>query len=187
MSKKLGLFFCAVAVMAFAIPSFANAAAITSSSGVLAKTGTVITGTGSDVTLTSVPLGAITCKKLTLKGTLTKNNGSEVEGSGAEETPPVEGCLNGSNVVDVEKVHVTALLATSTEKWASFTATVKITAANPVTCVFTGTKVPFTYTAGSDSITFTKAGPVTSTGGCGSSPLDGTFTIEIGSTPVILD
>ena len=56
----------------------------------------------------------------------------------------------------------------------------------PLECTFTGKAVPFTYSAGADTIVFDQATGVTSTK-CGTAKLDGTFTIEIGSTAVSLD
>jgi hypothetical protein len=118
---------------------------------------------------------------------LTVNDGTNVTAEGTSVNPPSEDCTNGENKVNVTSVVISTLKAEGTETWVSFVATVDIEAPKPIECTFTGTKVPFTYTVGGDTLTFTKAGTVTGSSGCGSAPLDGTFTIEIESTPVILD
>jgi hypothetical protein len=191
MIKKLSLLLAAVAVLAFAVPAMASAHKVTSKAGTLAAVGTIITGTGSDVTLTSSLLGPITCGTLTLTGELTVNDGTNVTGKGTTNNPPSTDCTNEGQPVVVTSVAISSLKAEGTETNVSFVATVDINSPKPVECTFTGVKVPFTYTVGGDSIVFTKAAGITSTGGCGPATLDGSFTIEIikegVSTPVILD
>jgi hypothetical protein len=193
MTKKFSLLLAAIAVLAFAVPGMASAHAVTSKANVLAPVGTEITGTGSDVTLTSNLLGAITCEKLTLKGKITKNDGSTVEGSGGAEKPPTVGCKNGTNPVTVTSVTVTKLFAGTvggvSKTYATFDATVDIEKpGETLECTFTGTEVPFTYTSGGNSIVFTEAAGIKGApAACGTAKLDGTFLIEIGSTAVILD
>jgi hypothetical protein len=190
MVKKLSLLLAAVAVLAFAVPAMASAHAVTSKAGTLAPKGTIITGTGSDVTLTSSVLGTITCTSLTLTGEITENNGTNVTGKGTSNNPPATGCTNNGNPVTVTSVAISRLAAEGTETNASFVATIDIKKpSETLECTFTGTKVPFTYTVGGNSLVFKNAegGGILGTKGCGSATLTASFAIEIGSTAVILD
>jgi hypothetical protein len=187
MRKKISLPLAAVAVVAFALPASADAHAVTSKAGTLAPKGTLITATGIDPTWNSAILGPITCKSLTLTTEITENNGTNVTASGPNANPPTQDCTNGTHLIVTTKFDITRFAAEGTETNMSFVATVDFETLPPIECTFTGTKLPFTYTAGGNSIVFTKAGPITSTGGCGTATLNATFAIEIGSTPVILD
>jgi hypothetical protein len=197
--KKLSVLLGAIALLAFAIPStaFAGNPELTweTSTGSGLKPvpiGTKIFGTGTDVNITSNPLGNITCGKLNLTGSLTVNSGNVVEGSGVEEPEPFqEECANGTNKVKVTSVHVTKLRTSESEKGtASFTSVVDV---GELKCTFTGTNVPFTYVTNSDKLVFTKAsGVVASPKGCGTVTLDGTFTFEAKNdsgvvVPIIID
>jgi hypothetical protein len=78
MIKKLGLLFSAVAVLAFAVPAFANAATgLTEAGGVPVPVGAKLEYTSlSSTTITSTKTGNIVCAKSTLTGTVTINNSS---------------------------------------------------------------------------------------------------------------
>src|ERR1700733_11750530 len=131
MAKKLSLLFAAVAVLAFAIPSMASAAEATVPAGTRAPVGTLITGTGKNVILTSSTLGEIKCATLELKGEITKNDGTTVEGSGNNTKPTQTGCENGpGRPVTVASVNLTKLFAngTATGKTTVKPATVSFTA-----------------------------------------------------------
>jgi hypothetical protein len=186
MVKKFSLLLATAAALCLAMSAAASASKVTSSAGVLTPVGTVITATGSDITFTSTTLGATTCKTLTVKFTLTKNNGTTAEGAGESEAPAQEFCVNGTKPVIVTTFTVANVTMTTTGTGTmSFIATEDI---GELHCTFTGTKVPFTYVAGSDTITFTNAGGITSVPViCGTAKLDGSFTLEIKTAPVILD
>ena len=188
MIKKLSLLLAAAAVLAFALPAMASAHKVTSKPGVLAPVGTTITLTGTDVTFASSLLGATTCKSLTLTMKLTTNDGTNVTASGATKAPASEDCTNGTKIGNVTEVNITSFKAEGMDTWVNFVWTEDFEGPNPIECTYTGTKVPFTYTAGTDSIEFNKAsGIVGSPKACGTSTLSGTFTLEIEKTPVILD
>jgi hypothetical protein len=187
MIKKLGLLLAAVALMAFAVPTMAGAHAVTSKANTLAPTGTILTLTGEDVTSPSSVIGTTTCKKLTLLLTLKINDGTNVTGSGATNTPTSEGCVNGTHKVTVTEINITQLKAEGTETWVNFVWTEDIAASPTLECTFTGTKVPFKYAAGTDTIVFDKAPGISGSSGCGTATLTATFAVEIEKTPVILD
>jgi hypothetical protein len=184
----VALLLAAVSVVALAVPAMAGAHKVTSKAGVLAPVGTVLTLTGNDITFFSSLLGTTTCQTVTLHLYLTVNDGTNVTGSGVTKAPATSGCTNGTKPVTVTEVNIAQFKAEGTGTSMSFVWTEDIGSPETIECTFTGTSVPFTYTAGSDSIVFTKAGPIVgSPKGCGNSTLSGTFTLEIEKTPVILD
>jgi hypothetical protein len=187
MGKKFSLMLAAVAILAFAIPSMANATVATIE-GSPAPKNTSITGTGSDIILQSNLLGTITCSTLNLKGEITLNDGTTVEGKGKNVEPTQAGCKNGEKAVTVTSVELENLKSTTTgSATVSFVAKVDIAS---LECTFTGTNVPGTFTSGSNVLSFSEA---TATGikgapaACGTSKLKGNFALESGSTALILD
>jgi hypothetical protein len=198
MAKKLSLLLAAVAVLAFAIPSMASAAGVTSKAGTFAPVGTEITGTGTEINLKSSTLGNIICGKLTLHGKLTLNNGTNFAGEGVAETPKTENCKNGTKTVVVTSVSLTNLHNTAVTEAevkegvgtgvASFTATVDV--GTELECTFTGKEIKGKYKVGGSALEFTEAlstGITSSPAACGTAKLIGNFPLEIGSTAVILD
>lgn len=185
MAKKLSLVLAAVAVLAFAIPAVASASKATLN-GALAPVGTQITGTGSDVTLNSELLGAITCETLNLNGEITKNDGTNVEGSGTNVSPTQAGCKNGKKAVTVTKVVVTKLASSvSGHGVLSFTSKVDV---GTLECEFSATEIEGTYVSGTNVLKAEGAGPVIATpSSCGNATLTGSFALESESTPLILD
>jgi hypothetical protein len=198
MAKKLSLLIAAIAVLAFAVPSMASAAEATCPAGTKCPVGTEITGAGTNINLTSSTLGEINCESLTLKGAITKNDGTTVEGSGNNVSPTQAGCFNKekSRPVTVTEVNLTSLVASEAAKagssrngTVSFTATVDLPAG--IVCKFTGTKVPGTYVSGANPavLSFNKGAGITSTGGCGTATLDGSFKLSktSGGSALVID
>jgi hypothetical protein len=188
MFKKLTLLLAAVAVLAFAVPSLASASKATLPAGTLAPVGTQFTTTGSDIIFTSSLLGNITCSTLNLNGSLTKNNGTTVEASGTTSAPTQSGCKNGEKTVTITSVEVTNLTTTTSGSgtW-SYKMAVDI---GSLSCTYTGTKVPFTFTSGTNVMNFSSASGITgSPAGCGTTKLTGAFALEKAgtSTSLILD
>jgi hypothetical protein len=178
MIKKLSLLLAAVAVLAFAAPSMASASAVTFPAGTLLATGNPLELTGTNILFTSSITGEIGCEKLNLIGTLTKNNGTEVEGSGVAEKPVQEKCktTEGAAVTITNWTTTKFLLTTTGNGTINFDAVVD---EPPLTCTVVGTNVPFTYAVGGDNVAFNKAGGITvSPAGCGTLKLDGSFTVE---------
>lgn len=182
MLRKVGLLAAAVAVLAVGVAASANAATeITQPAGVTAKVGTQFTATATDFVLTSSVL-EITCANLNFKGTLTTNDGSEFAGV-SDNNFTTNVCTGLHDLVSVTKFEVQNLTSKETGSVVmSFVTTMDL---GTLTCTFTGTNVSGNYTSGSDKITFSAAPGIK--GSCGTATLDASFTIEIGSTPVILD
>jgi hypothetical protein len=185
--KKLGVLTAAMAVLALSVPAMAGAASVTSSAGKLAPAGSVLTATGIDITFQSDKIAVATCAKLNFATKLTKNDGTTVEASSSSEKPPVAECIQKpSNPITITSVEITKLFAASTGSSLSFKLTVDFFSGGE--CTLTGTQVPFTYIPGDDRITFSFAHGITGNPtNCGNFYMEGNFTLEIGSTPVILD
>jgi hypothetical protein len=187
MVKKFSLLLATAAALCLAMSAAASASQLTASAGKLAPVGSTLTVTAPDITFTSNLLGITTCQTLSLNLTLTKNDGTTVEASGAAQVPGQEGCVNGSKKVIVTSFTVTNLTTTGTGKTGtmSFVITEDI---DSLECTYTGKNVPFSYVAGDDAITFNKAAGITSTPvPCGTATVTASFTLEIKGTPVILD
>jgi hypothetical protein len=189
MVKRLSICLAIFGLLASIGPTLASATKATLPAGTLMPVGTVFMGTGSDVTFQSNLLGAITCSTLNLNFGLTKNDGTTVEAEGAATlTPTQSGCKNGTKAVIVTQftpVNITS--TTSGSLTFSFSATVDIAS---LSCSMTGTKVPGTFTPGTNVIKFSSAGSVSATpAACGTSKLSGEFTLEktLTSTAVNLD
>jgi hypothetical protein len=194
MAKKLSLLLAAMAVIAFAVPAFANADAVTMSKGVLApvtnaeKTGpadATITGISTNTETTNTPFGTLKCKEVMVSGWLTKNNGTEVsavddpgEGNSTKE------CTVGTTELKIDNPTLISLSASTkggTTVGLSFTAT-----AAGLSCTYTGAAVPFTYTAGGSSIHI--AGVLKgSEAFCANPEIHGDFALSITGAAVILD
>ncbi len=185
MAKKLSLLMAAVAVLAFAVPAFANAApAVTSAKNVLAKSGSGTTGSTLVATSSNVQtessLGLLKCEKVVVTAWLTENTGSKVLASHDATGNSTTNCTAGSAKVSITDPTVTTLTATSTSKTVSLDFTLP-----ELGCTFTGI-VPFNYTSGGSSIHI--EGSLTTSAACGSSAkVKGDLTIRIGPSPVILD
>jgi hypothetical protein len=188
MVKKLTLLAAAIAVVAFAIPAAASAApSVTSSAGVLAPVGTVITGTSSN-TKTQTELGLLTCTNVTVTGKITKNSGTSVEAVSNGKEGTTKGCeVEGSalTITDPTLINLTSTVDTKGSVTLTFIADLL-----GISCHFSGT-VPFTYKDPTDTINVASTSSPALTGSpaiCGNaSSFKGDFTLTIGTTPVILD
>ncbi len=155
---------------------------MTSSAGTSTPTGTVIKltaltgGTIGTPKFTSTILGTLECTSLSITGKLTTNSGGTVTStSGGLFTS--SNCTNKGNPTTLTKWEVTDLVSTVSGKGTmSYTSTVDVAG---LTCVYTGTSIPFTYSVGGSVITFNKAATVDgSPAGCGNATLDAEFTVE---------
>ncbi len=169
---------------------------MTSSAGTSTPIGTVIkltaltTGTTGLPKFTTTILGTIECNSLSITGKLVTNSGGTVTfSSGGLFTSA--NCTNNGNPTTVTSLTVTDLVSTVSGKGAMSYNIVMDQAG--LTCTFTGTSIPFTYSVGGSVITFNKAGTVDgSPAGCGNATLDAEFTVEQETTggtfiDVILD
>jgi hypothetical protein len=177
MAKKFSLMLAAVAVLAFAIPSIASATEATLPAGTRAPLGTQIVETGNDVILQSTLLGKITCSTLNLNGEITKNDGTTVEGSGENFAPTQSGCVFGEKAVII--THISTKLFSNEKGKGIFSFTTLVNIGSEIKCTFTGTNVPFTFTSGTDTISFSSAGGISGIPpACGTLKLTASFTLE---------
>lgn len=183
MTKKLSLTMAAVAVLAYAVPAFASASPTATDAGSTSlPSGTnfrmtaITTGVTGVPMLTSTILGTIECNFLSITGTLKTNSGATVTGnSGGIFTSTT--CTNHGNPVSITSINVSDLVTTVSGK-ANLSYTL-VTDVAGLTCAYTGTNVPGTYTPGKSIVTFNKAGTVDgSVAGCGNGTLDAEFTLE---------
>jgi hypothetical protein len=178
----------AVAVLACTASSVAGASTATVPAGAVAPVGTRFTTTGSDFIMQSNLLGTITCSTLNLNGEITKNSGGLVEGSGVNTSPEQSGCKTGEKAVTITSFEISKFL-TSTSGKGTWSFAMKTDIAS-LGCIYTGTNVPFTYTSGTNVMQFaaaTATGIVGSPASCGTTKFQGSFVLESGSTPLILD
>lgn len=187
--KKLSLLLAAVAVFATAVPAIASAApTVTKQAGVSAPVGSLLTATNvGPVKITSSLLGTIECETLDIREIkLTLNAGGLVnaESNGAFSTAD---CTSGTKDVTVTTVKLEKTSSSVAGKGTT-NFTISLDVVGGLSCTYTGTNVPFTYVVAGNHMTFNKAGPVDGApAGCGSATFDATYTLEIGSTDVILD
>ncbi len=184
MAKKLSLLIAAVAVWAIAVPAMASAAPTATAGGTVVKVGETITATGSDVILTAATVGNITCQQINLGAQLTKNNDTEGVAMKSINQFTYNNCTNKNGAVTITTIELTNLVANVSGSVSAFFVS-KIDLGTKLTCTFTGTSVPGGYTAGTDTVTFTGATGVNG-GACGTATLDGSFTLELGTTPVLI-
>lgn len=178
MARKLSLLMAAVAVLALAIPALARAASTTTDAfGHSLPVGSIERWTNiGPKKITSTILGTIECETLTANTELKTNSGGTVTStSGGEFT--AANCINKGNPVTVTSFNVTDTLSTVSGKISeSFSSVIDVAG---LTCTFTGTSIPGTYSVGGSEITFSKAGTVDgSPAGCGNATLDATTTLE---------
>ena len=183
MAKKFSLLLAAIAVIAFAVPTFANAASVTQPGGEETSTGTVLTGVSHN-TVTETALGELSCEVVSIKALLTHNSGGLVtaEQSGAGST---SGCLlEGEFPVTITNPTLKSLTAeggaTGTRKIVlSFEADLP----GSITCHFEGT-VSFSYVTGASSF---HMGGTLNGGVCGSATISGDYALSDAAGAVKLD
>jgi hypothetical protein len=184
--RKFPIALTLIVVLACITSSAASASSATSPAGTLTPVGTRFTTTGSDLIMQSSLLGTITCSILNLNGEITKNSGGVVEGSGANSSPTQSGCKNGEKAVTITSFEISKFF-TSTAGSGTWTFKM-VTDISSLSCTYTGTSVPFTYTTGTNVMNFSSASGVTgSPASCGTTKISGTFALEAGSTKSILD
>jgi hypothetical protein len=182
MAKKLSLLLTAVAVLAFAAPSFAAAeTGLTMPEGTLVPTGTIITGTSMGVVkTTSEKLGTIECQNVMVEAKVTANSGTTVK---AEEggTSTATTCTRAGASVSVENIHLTEL---HTEGGGTGTASASfdVKLSEKLTCHFVGTNDVGTYSG--NTINVEKGKLTVTPASCGeSASLDGDFTLSTQGKP----
>jgi hypothetical protein len=190
MAKRSAILLAAVVALVCAVPSMASASGKLTEGGSLVPVGATIVATGSNVTLNSSLLGALTCEKLTVKSKVTVNNGEEVQAAGTEEAPAQAGCKAGA-----KELRITFILTARFQwrfpfvKW-SFRIKLDLgKGESEVQCTYTGTEVEGSYTSGSSSFSFSNATGIKSEpAACGTAKLSGTFSLETeNGTSLVLD
>ncbi len=186
MARKLCLLMSVAALLAVAAPATASATQFTNAGGGLVAVGTSVSGTNvGTFTLTSSLVGSITCQTVTLKGKVVKNTGSEAEIEGVGQSA-TSNCLWMGNAVTA--TDFTLFTIKHGAPAGTFTMSFVVTMDLPkVTCTFTGTNVPYSYTGGGSTITFSNAAGVTSAT-CGATKLDAVFGLETtAGSSILLD
>lgn len=184
MAKKFSLLLAAVAVVALAVPAFASAAAITDGSGNLLANGTLITGTSTNAT-TVTSLGTLTCETVNVKGEITTNNGSTVEGNSSGESE-TSNCKLGKKTIAITDITLTRLHAEGSSKTGLISVTF-VADLPELTCHFAATNLPFTYN--STTVTITNGDLEGTPEACEPGTLNGSFVITqtVGGGAVVLD
>lgn len=183
MVKKLSLLMAAVAVLAFSIPAVADAVPTYTSPALtsIPKPAEIRMTAVGGATITSPTLGPIECKEQTINAELVTNSGGTVtlKSSGGFTA---SSCTDKGNPVTITSFTLNDLVSTVSGKGTmSFTTVVDVAG---LTCTYTGTSIPYTYTLESSEITFSKAGTVDgSPAGCGNATLDATWTYEVSPAP----
>jgi hypothetical protein len=190
MAKKFSLLVAAMALVAFAIPAFANADAITQPAKTLVPVGTTVVGVSTNVETTNTPVGTLKCKKVTIGAILTKNNGTEVAASDDEKAGAnsAESCTAGGEPLTVDSPTLTSLTAGA--KAGTTFVTLDFTATAGVTCSYTNvsaTSVPFTYTAGTSTIHIAGKLKDPAHAFCLEPEIHGDFALTVGGAAVVLD
>jgi hypothetical protein len=186
--KSSCLLMAAAAALALAIPATASAGPqITRLPGITAKLGEQINLTGSDFTLTSSTLlGKETCEKLNHEGQVQRSNGVEFE-IGTNGGFTSVNCTHAGSPMTITKFELGKFFSNlSGDVTWSFLVALDIGAAE---CTYQGTNVTGTYKVGSDTVSFNEATGIKGTPAplCGTATLDAEVTLELGTTPVILD
>ena len=176
MAKKLTLLTMAIgAMLALAIPAMASASSLTMPEKTLVPVGTAIQGTSTDV-VTTTSLGNLKCEKVTVNGKVTKNNGTEVEGT-ANGASTSSNCFFKTNPIAIKNITLNNIKSTTIGSGTaslSFEAEVK---PGELNCKYSGSAVPFTYTSGTDSLLLS-GGLTASPAACGTASIKGNFTLE---------
>jgi hypothetical protein len=193
--KKLGLPLAIAAVLAFAMPTYANAATGITEGFLVATGKTIDFHNIGNVTITSPKTGNITCTSMLLKAQLTTNSASTVAGTGITGST-ASGCTVGG----VGTANFTSLSFKSFHTTGGGTGTASMEAGvelspGGVTCKYSMTSGSGTYNAsetseGGGKLTFSEQILSVSPAACGTSAkIDGTFkltTDDVLSTPVHL-
>lgn len=183
MARKAILLCTTVALFAASVPALASAAPTMTVGGSAVKVNETITATGVDIIFTSSTVGDITCGQLNLGAQVTKNDDTNGVAMKSINQFTSGSCTNKNGTVDITKLEIPFITANvSGSITISFTAEIDL---GKLTCTFTGTSVPGGYKSGSDTITFSGATGIVG-GACGTAKLDGSFTLELGSTPALL-
>ena len=188
MTKKLSLLMAAVALVAFAIPSFASAnVGLTEPKGTLIAVNSLVDFTSTNAVM-KTSLGNLTCKLVTVTGKVTTNTKTTVDVSDAGTSTTSE-CFLGTKPISITNLTLTTIHATTTNK-GTIDLHFESDLPGGVLCKFTATAVPFTWVSETDVITIREGDLVGTPAACEPAILSADFTVEtdlVGQTvPVFL-
>jgi hypothetical protein len=189
MVKKLTLLATAIAVVALAVPAFANATVLTEN-GVPVGTGSHIRGLSNNA-VTRTPIGELECGAVEVGGEVTVNNGTTVRGIGDGFESTTECKVEpGEGSLTVEHIKLENIESSETGK-GSVTFTFIAQLPGELECHFQGT-VPGTFTEDSDIISIKGQGLEGTPSICGEKgevEFEGDFTLTTREDhkPVTLD
>lgn len=182
MAKKFSLLLAAIAVVAFAVPAFASAAPEVTVGGARAPLGTEINGTSNN-TITKTSIGNLTCATVEISGEITANTGSTVAGVASGPASTATCFYKGTTPITIDDP---TLLSLHSGTAGSGTVGLTFEATLPsLTCHYSGTAVPFTYSSGGNSLNL-KGALKASPAGCGTATIEGTYTVTSPSGAVVL-
>jgi hypothetical protein len=183
MAKKLSLLLAAFAVVAFAAPAFASAAPEVTINGLRAPVGTAITGTSTNFVI-GTSIGNVRCAIVEFSAETTINNGSTVGVVGTSPFSTTKCSFKGGTPITIDDATLLSLHSSEAGK-GTLGPTAEATLPE-LTCHYSGSAVPFTYTSGGNTLSITgslKASPAA----CGAAVASGAFTITSPGGPVVLD
>jgi hypothetical protein len=195
MAKKFSMLLAAVAVIAFAVPSFANAeTGLTETAGTFIPVGTKVEATNiGAVTTTSTKTGNIKCEEVTVTGEVAVDSAAEVKISptsdGVEHNFAKKCSVPSGAEVKVTSIKITEIstkgeVKSGSVKKGKFVVSFVIDVGT-ATCTYTTSAGEGTYVAGSDVMSVAEAPlTVSPAAACGSSAkLDGEFTVRTDVSP----
>ena len=188
MAKKLSLLMAAVALVAFAIPTFASAdVGLTEPKGTLIAVNSLVEGTSTNA-VTKTSLGNLTCKLVTVTGKITTVTKTTLDVSDAGTASTSECFIGGTKPISITNITITTLHAAVTNK-GTIDAHFEADLPNNVKCAFTATGMPFTWTSETDVINIKEGDLVGTPAACEPGTFNAEFTVETDgtNTPVLLD
>jgi hypothetical protein len=180
MAKKFSLLMAAIAIVAFAVPTFASAnAKVTDPANVLLAPGKLIEATNVGNVTTQTSLGVLTCPTVTVTGELTANTGTTYKGIGIGQGTS-SACTVGGKPLTITDITLIELHSGTT---LAGTINVKFVGDLPggVVCTFSSPNMPYAVT-GTDTIKITNGDLAASPPACEPGLLTGTFTLETDNT-----
>lgn len=188
MIRKLSGLVAAIAIVVFAVPAVANAAALTMPANTLVPVGTGVTLFSTNTTVVT-SLGTISCAEVIINTEVDENTGAEwgAHGIGKEIAA---GCKLGTKEIEITELNTEQFFSVGAGGEGRLIFTFKADLPG-VTCHYESTSLPatsFTYVAGTDTFTIPKQKLVATPAACKPGEISGSFTVETtAGGAVILD
>jgi hypothetical protein len=178
MIRKISVLMGAIAVVAFAVPAAANAAALTMPANALVPVGTGVTLFSTNTKVVT-SLGAITCEEVIINTEVDENTGAEwgAHGIGKEIAA---GCKVAGVPIEITDLTTEQFFSVGAGGSGRLILTFKADLPGGVVCHFQSPALgtPFTYVAGSDKITIPKQKLEAAPAACRPAEMSGDFTVE---------